>query len=420
MGVLAIIQLVTIIVIMNQNRLEELLRLFVDGEISREEYDQLFDYIRLNPDDEHLNTAIDTVFSNSKKFSTINSEDRESIFQNIIRNKHFDSDNQDETDIDPKYSYRLWYQVGVAASIMILLTTGLFFYTNRSPVQQMAVKIIEPKAAVIAPGDDKAILTLSDGSEIILEDAKNGILANQAGVSIQKTSDGELLYSFSNSAKTVSPESNENVIYNKIETPVGGKYQVNLPDGSKVWLNSSSSLRFPALFNGNTREVELSGEAYFDVSKNKNKPFKVITKDQIVEVLGTQFNINSYSDEGPIKTTLIEGSVKIIYKDKVVLLSPGQQFRPMESAAKVIKADTEEVVAWKDGYFVFKNEDIQSIMRKLSRWYNVEVSYSGNIPDVGFGGNISRSKDISEVLDVLQLTDAIHFKVEGRRITVMR
>ena len=246
------------------------------------------------------------------------------------------------------------------------------------------------------------------------------ILANQAGVSNQKTSDGKLLYSFSNSANTVSPETKENVIYNKIETPIGGKYQVNLPDGSKVWLNSSSSLRFSALFNGDTREVELSGEAYFDVSKNKSKPFRVITKDQIVEVLGTQFNINSYSDEGPIKTTLIEGSVKIIYKDKVVLLSPGQQFQPKELVSAVLEADTEEVVAWKEGYFVFKNEDIKSIMRKLSRWYNVEVSYSGDIPEVGFGGNISRSKDISEVLDVLQLTNAIHFKVEGRRITVMR
>lgn len=405
---------------MNKNKLEKLLRLFADGEISREEYDQLFDYFRLNPDDEHFNTAIDTVFSNSKKFNTINSEDRELIFQNIIRNKHFDIDNQDETDIDPKYSYRLWHQVGIAASIMILLTTGLYFYTNRAPVQTLSVKIVEPKAEVISPGDNKAILTLSDGSKIILEDAKNGILANQAGISIQKTSDGELLYSFSNSANTVTPESKENVVYNKIETPVGGKYQVNLPDGSKVWLNSSSSLRFSALFNGSTREVELSGEAYFDVSKNKSKPFKVNTKDQIVEVLGTQFNINSYSDEGPIKTTLIEGSVKIIYKDKIVLLSPGQQFQPKESALKVVEADTEEVVAWKDGYFVFKNEDIRSIMRKLSRWYNVDVSYSGNIPDVGFGGNISRSKDISEVLDVLQLTNAVHFKVEGRRVTVMR
>jgi len=405
---------------MNQNKLEEFLRLFVDGGISKEEYDQLFDYIRSNPDDGDLNNAIDNVFRNSKRFSTLNPENRELIFQNIIRNKHFDTEIQNKTENSPNFAPRLWYQLGIAASILILLTTGLFFYTNRTPVQKVAVKIAETKAQVIAPGDDKAILTLSDGSKIILEDAKNGILANQAGISIQKTSDGKLLYSFSSSANSVTPESEDKILYNKIETPIGGKYQVNLPDGSKVWLNSSSSLRFSALFNGDTREVELSGEAFFDVSKNKSKPFKVITKDQIVEVLGTQFNINSYSDEGPIKTTLIEGSVKIIYKDKVVLLSPGQQFQPKESVAKVVEADTEEVVAWKDGYFVFKNEDIRSIMRKLSRWYNVEVNYSGNVPEVGFGGNISRSKDISEVLDVLQLTNAVHFKVEGRRITVMR
>lgn len=405
---------------MNQNRLEELLRLFVDGEISREEYGQLFDYIGSNPDDEELNIAIDSVFRNAKTFSSLKIEDREQIFQNIIRNKHFVIDSYDQAEINPKYSYRFWYQPGIAASIIILFTIGFYFFSNRTTVQKVAIKIVEPKVEVIAPGDDRAILTLSDGSKIILEDAKNGILANQAGVSIQKTSDGKLLYSFSNSANTVTPQSEESVLYNKIETPVGGKYQINLPDGSKVWLNSSSSLRFSALFNGNTREVELSGEAYFDVSENKSKPFKVITKDQIVEVLGTQFNINSYSDEGSIKTTLIEGSVKIIYKDKVVLLSPGQQFQPKETLAKVVEADTEEVVAWKDGYFVFKNEDIRSIMRKLSRWYNVEVSYSGNIPEVGFGGNISRSKDISEVLDVLQLTNAVHFKVEGRRITVMR
>ncbi len=406
---------------MNQNKLIELLGLFVDGGISREDYDLLVDYIRANPEDEELNIAIDTVFKNSKKFNPLNGDDKELLFQSIIRNKHFVSEIQNELETIPAFAPRLWYQLGVAASILLLIVTSLFFYTNRTPVNKLALKVVEPKkAAVILPGDNKAILTLSDGTKIILEDAKNGILANQAGVSIQKTSDGKLLYSFSNSANTVSPETKENVIYNKIETPIGGKYQVNLPDGSKVWLNSSSSLRFSALFNGHTREVELSGEAYFDVSKNKGKPFRVITKDQIVEVLGTQFNINSYSDEGPIKTTLIEGSVKIIYKDKVVLLSPGQQFQPKELVSAVVEADTEEVVAWKDGYFVFKNEDIKSIMRKLSRWYNVEVSYSGNIPEVGFGGNISRSKDISEVLDVLQLTNAIHFKVEGRRITVMR
>ena len=405
---------------MNQNKLIELLGLFVDGGISREDYDLLVDYIRANPEDEELNIAIDTVFKNSKKFNPLNGDDKELLFQSIIRNKHFVSEIQNELETIPAFAPRLWYQLGVAASILLLIVTSLFFYTNRTPVNKLALKVVEPKkAAVILPGDNKAILTLSDGTKIILEDAKNGILANQAGVSIQKKSDGELLYSFSNSANSVT-QAEDNILYNKIETPIGGKYQVNLPDGSKVWLNSSSSLRFSALFNGDTREVELSGEAYFDVSKNKSKPFRVITKDQIVEVLGTQFNINSYSDEGPIKTTLIEGSVKIIYKDKVVLLSPGQQFQPKELVSAVLEADTEEVVAWKEGYFVFKNEDIKSIMRKLSRWYNVEVSYSGDIPEVGFGGNISRSKDISEVLDVLQLTNAIHFKVEGRRITVMR
>ena len=405
---------------MNQNKLIELLELFVDGGISRDDYDLLFDYIRANPEDEELNIAIDTVFKNSKKFNPLHVDDKELLFQRIIRNKHFNGEIQNEIETIPTFAPRLWYQLGVAASILILIATSLFFYTNRTPVNKLALEVVEPKkAAVILPGDDKAILTLSDGTRIILEDAKNGILANQAGVSIQKTSDGELLYAFSNSANSVT-QAEANILYNKIETPIGGKYQVNLPDGSKVWLNSSSSLRFSALFNGDTREVELSGEAYFDVSKNKSKPFRVITKDQIVEVLGTQFNINSYSDEGPIKTTLIEGSVKIIYKDKVVLLSPGQQFQPKELVSAVLEADTEEVVAWKEGYFVFKNEDIKSIMRKLSRWYNVEVSYSGDIPEVGFGGNISRSKDISEVLDVLQLTNAIHFKVEGRRITVMR
>ena len=404
---------------MNQNKLIELLELFVDGGISRDDYDLLFDYIRANPEDEELNIAIDTVFKNSKKFNPLNSNDKELLFQSIIRNKHFDSEIQNEIETTTTFAPRLWYQLGIAASILLLIATSLFFYTNRTVDDNIAAKVVEPTEAIITPGDDKAILTLSDGTKIILEDAKNGILANQAGVSIQKTSDGELLYSFSNSANSVT-QAEDNILYNKIETPIGGKYQVNLPDGSKVWLNSSSSLRFSALFNGDTREVELSGEAYFDVSKNKSKPFRVITKDQIVEVLGTQFNINSYSDEGPIKTTLIEGSVKIIYKDKVVLLSPGQQFQPKELVSAVLEADTEEVVAWKEGYFVFKNEDIKSIMRKLSRWYNVEVSYSGDIPEVGFGGNISRSKDISEVLDVLQLTNAIHFKVEGRRITVMR
>jgi len=407
---------------MNQNKLDELLNLFVEGKISRDEYEQLFDYIRTNQEEESLNSAIDQSFKKMKSFASLSAGEKELIFDNIVRNKDIREEEHSNSGKFIRHTFKAWYQAGIAASILLFISVALFLYTNRTPVQDLAIIKTIPavKETIIAPGGDKAVLTLSDGSEIILEDAKNGILANQAGVSIQKTSDGELLYSFAKNESRISEKLSEEVIYNKIETPVGGKYQINLPDGSKVWLNSASTLRFPALFSGNTREVELNGEAYFDVAKNKNKPFKVITKDQIVEVLGTQFNINSYSDEGTFKTTLIEGSVKILYKDKVVLLSPGQQFQPSLKNTRVVEADTEEVIAWKNGYFLFRNEDIQSIMRKLSRWYNVEVNYSGDIPQVGFGGNISRTKEITEVLNVLQLTNAVHFKVEGRRITVMR
>lgn len=401
---------------MSQRKLEELLRLFVEGKISRAEYEQLFDYIRsTSGEDDELNHAVDYVFRNIKSYEDLSDDEKELLYKNIISSIPSEEDSRNE-----KSTRSLWYKIGIAASIIVVFAIGLFFYSNKTQIQPVAAVKKIAKPVVIEPGGDKAVLTLSDGSRIILDNAKNGILANQAGVSIQKTSDGELLYTFSHSDGDETLEITEDIIYNKIETPLGGKYQVNLPDGSKVWLNSASSLRFPALFSGNTREVELSGEAFFDVASNKNKPFKVITKDQIVEVLGTQFNINSYGDEETIKTTLIEGSVKIIYKDKVVLLTPGQQFQPNELKPKVIEADTEEVIAWKNGYFLFKNEGIHSIMRKLSRWYNVEVSYNGEIPEVGFGGNISRSKDITEVLDALQLTNAVHFKVEGRRITVMR
>jgi hypothetical protein len=405
---------------MNQNKLDELLSLFAEGKISRDEFEQLFDYLRSENDDQEIHFSMDQELRKMKAYSSLSEEEKDSIFEDILKGEGA----YQNTD-SGRYvilNIRAWYQIGVAASLLAILSIGLYFYSNRSVdiQKELSKSEISEEKVTIKPGGDKAVLTLSDGSKIILEDAKNGLLANQAGVSIQKTADGELLYSFAKNDKRIPETIPSEVIYNKIETPFGGKYQINLPDGSKVWLNSASTLRFPAFFSGNTREVELNGEAYFDVARNPDMPFKVNTKDQIVEVLGTQFNINSYSDEESFKTTLIEGSVKIIYKDRVVLLSPGQQFQPSLKSAKVVEADTEEVIAWKNGYFLFKDEDIQSIMRKVSRWYNVEVTYSGDIPDVGFGGNISRSKDINEVLNVLQLTNAVHFKVEGRRITVMR
>jgi len=404
---------------MSQEKLEQLLKQFAENSISREDYVRLLDYIQKNPQEGELTTAIDELFQNVNGHNFLHPEEKQLIYQNIINDRRFSLN--EEVSLTPLRNGGKWKPFLIAASILGIISTGLYFYTNRitNPeiVNQKDILLEKP----ILPGGDKAVLTLSDGSRIILDNARNGILAKQAGVSIQKTSDGMLLYSFANAGQENFPLTEEvKIVYNKIETPVGGKYQLNLPDGSKVWLNASSTLRFPALFSGKTREVELTGEAFFEVAKNKSKPFKVITNDQIVEVLGTRFNINSYADEGPVKTTLIEGSVKIIYKDQVVLLTPGQQFSRQNQGVNLVVADTEEVTAWKNGYFLFKNENIQSIMRKLSRWYNVEVTYKGDIPGVGFGGNISRSKDIAEVLSVLQLTNAVHFKIEGRRITVMQ
>jgi transmembrane sensor len=302
------------------------------------------------------------------------------------------------------------------AAAMILIAFGLYFY----PGFREDGKVIYPSqyASKILPGGNKAILTLSDGSEISLTDAENGALTKQSGIKITKTADGQLVYDAS--ASRSSSEAS-----NTITTPRGGQYQVNLPDGTKVWLNAASSLKFPLTFTDQkNRIVELSGEAYFEVAKNKHQPFKVITtvrpdqegREQIIEVLGTHFNVNAYPDEESIVTTLLEGSIRLNNK---LTLKPNQQSIFAYDHFHVVPADTEEAVAWKNGYFMFANEDLRSIMRKISRWYNLEIVYQGKTTDNTFIGTVSRFKEVSEVLNILELTRTVHFKIEGRKITVM-
>lgn len=302
------------------------------------------------------------------------------------------------------------------AAAMILIALGLYFY----PGFREAEKVIYPSryASRILPGGNKAILTLSDGSEISLTDAENGALTKQSGIKITKTADGQLVYDAS--ASRSSSEAS-----NTITTPRGGQYQVNLPDGTKVWLNAASSLKFPLTFTDQkNRIVELSGEAYFEVAKNKHQPFKVVTtvrpdqegREQIIEVLGTHFNVNAYPDEESIVTTLLEGSIRLNNK---LTLKPNQQSIFAYDHFHVVPADTEEAVAWKNGYFMFANEDLRSIMRKISRWYNLEIVYQGKTTDNTFIGTVSRFKEVSEVLNILELTRTVHFKIEGRKITVM-
>jgi len=323
-----------------------------------------------------------------------------------------------------------YYKWAAAAAVFIIFGAGLYYLTNTTTSAVHATDHFAKND--IAPGGNKAFLTLSDGRRIVLDDARNGKIAEQAGVTISKTASGQLIYSVSDQSRQ---QASHMAGFNTIETPRGGQYQVNLPDGTKVWLNAGSSLRYPAQFAIAKREVELKGEAYFEVAKRtikgneqgKRLPFVVKTSAQEVEVLGTHFNINSYSEEGNTKTTLLEGSVAVHPRPTngtgipAKIIKPGEQSMLNGSSIQVATVDTEKVLAWKEGFFMFEDEDLQSIMHQVARWYDVDVEFKDNsLKTKGFSGTVSRFGNVSQVLKKIELTGSVHFEIEGRRIVVKK
>jgi ferric-dicitrate binding protein FerR (iron transport regulator) len=313
----------------------------------------------------------------------------------------------------------VWKRYLSAAAILIFVSFSIFFFLKKQT--SIVTKDNSNLVNDIQPGNNKAVLTLADGKKISLDDFGNGEIAEQQGIKVIKSSDGQLIYTLSN-----PKDFSNSTLYNTIETPMGGQYQVNLPDGSKAWLNSGSYLRYPVKFSGKERKIEISGEVYFEVAKIEGIPFKVQAGEQTIEVLGTHFNVMAYTDEASINTTLVEGSVKVTNGEKSTIIIPGQQSRLKNGEFEVLSVDIDEVIAWKNGFFVFKNENLKSMMRKISRWYDVEVVYQGNIVDKSFGGKISRSRNISELLKILESTGSIHFEVvpessesNERRVIVM-
>lgn len=336
---------------------------------------------------------------------------------------------------------RLFYfgKRAAAAAVILLLVGGTYFLLTRPPKPEMA-KTGKPEKGSsfdILPGGNKAILTLSNGTRITLDSTASGQIAQQGNVSVQKSGTGQLAYQVLESKATA-------VLYNTLQTPRSGVYRLTLPDGSRVWLNAESSIKYPVYFAGRDREVEVSGEAYFEVAKDAAKPFKVAVHGKaVVDVLGTDFNINAYNDETAIKTTLLEGSVKVSIGEKAnlpgvnggndrdrgqqaVILKPGQQAQLMVAMPssvvgrmKVVKdADIDQVIAWKNGFFNFNQVDLQAVMRQLARWYDVDVVYERDIPKIRFVGEMQRDLNLSDVLDVLKRTD-VHFRIEGRKIIVL-
>jgi ferric-dicitrate binding protein FerR (iron transport regulator) len=316
--------------------------------------------------------------------------------------------NQQEKKRPAKYLYRL----AVAASLIAVLGFGWYLFSERAEVKR-----INKSTSLIKPGGNKAFLTLADGTKINLDQALNGTIAKQEGIQITKTADGQLVYTILENKSGQSK-----LAFNTISTPAGGQYQVMLPDGTKVWLNAMSSLKYPTAFIGKYRTVELIGEGYFEVAKNKNKPFKLKTSKQEISVLGTHFNVSAYPDDAEIKTTLVEGGVAVKNFSPLAtgLLKPGQQAVFHNTGFEVSNVDVEEYIAWKNGFFMFNNEGIKDAMQKLARWYDVDIEYVGDFDGINFGGSFSKHNNLQETLKILESTDKFKFKIEGRRIKILK
>jgi ferric-dicitrate binding protein FerR (iron transport regulator) len=314
---------------------------------------------------------------------------------------------------------RNWIMAASAIGLLLLGAASFYFFSGSpDPAKPAISKTVSPAQSDIAPGGDKAVLILANGSSVVLDSTANGTINTQGNIRVLKLNTGQLAYNVEGNTAL-----NAEMVYNTIKTPRGGQYQVTLSDGTMVWLNAASSLRFPISFSDKNRTVEITGEAYFEVASDKKKPFIVRANNSETEVLGTHFNINAYTDESSIRTTLLEGKVKVrvagAYSKEELFLKPGQQSVINKNAIIRINrnADLEETMAWKNGRFQFNSTDLQAILRQIARWYDVEVVYQDSV-DLQFTGQLPRNEYASAVFEKLALTGEVKFKIEGKKVFV--
>lgn len=388
---------------MANSRLNTLIDRFHNKIISDAEHEELLALLSLN---EHAAAA--------RRFfrDVMESQgDNEDIFSEADSEAIYNSVQAKIEAMEPKRRVRMlpvWKWAGVAAAACILIMAGYWVFKPAAQKENTPVAQTETTTPDLLPGKkNKAVLILADNKQIVLDSTGAGMLSVQGDASVRKNANGQIVYESGNSLNKPTE-----VVYNTLEIPNGGEYELVLSDGSKVWLNSASRIKFPVNFTGNTREVEINGEAYFEIAKDKTRPFKVHFNSSTVEVLGTHFNVNAYDNEITQAVTLLEGSVKVSNTQDAIKIIPGQQaVLANESKLKVKEVDVEEAVAWKNGLFIFADEDIKSVMRKLARWYDFTPEYQGNIGEEQFGGMISKYRNISEVLKMFESTGTIHFKI---------
>jgi len=396
--------------------MHELFKKYLENKCSPEELKSLLKEFDIEENEELLRSLIIRELENEQEIGSFSEEDlRNSLTGsfNAIKSKLESEKINIVTPVVPLIK-RNWFRLA-AAAVFVLAVIGVYLLVNQQPVELPVAKSDQHITNDILPGGNKAVLTLSNRSDINLESVSNGTIVTEGDTKISKLNDGQLVYN-------TLEEKPTQVLYNTVTTPRGGQYQLLLADGSKVWLNSASSIRFPVSFNGNERRVEVSGEAYFEVAKNPSMPFKVdVNGKNEIEVLGTHFNINSYTDEGSIKTTLLEGSVKVtsLKTRESKLITPGQQAQlNTDGQITINKADPDKVMAWKNGYFNVDGANTKTVMQLLSRWYDVDVVYEGVIPQREWGGDIEKNLKLSQLLKILEKNN-LHFRLEGRKLVVL-
>jgi transmembrane sensor len=391
--------------------LGKLIAKHLQNELTEQEKKELDHWLGLSTQNQEIFNRITDKHSLDRELEIFSISEKERAWENIAKATGLKKTISRSSKLKRILSY--------AAALFLLFSLGItsrHFLYKKPMVSHLAMHKQD-----IPPGTNKATLILADGSKIALDEAKRGKIASQENVDIDKTQNGQLIYSVTGDVQTAGTPAPANVMaMNTIITPRGGQYTVILPDGTKVWINAASSLKYPTAFTGSERRVELTGEAYFEVAKNAAKPFFVRSASQTVEVLGTHFNINSYTDEKTIKTTLLEGSVKVTGNtgSQMVRLKPGQQAVGTGKELKVISdADIDEAIAWKNGKFMFRDTELRNIMRQLSRWYDVDVEYQGTITERHYRGRVSRDVPVSQVFEILK-TSGVNFTINGRKIIV--
>jgi ferric-dicitrate binding protein FerR (iron transport regulator) len=399
---------------MEKKAFRQLFEKYLGDKMSPEEVDQWFSTIQDDGEEEQWIQSIEALLRNKPMHGLADPDRMKAVLQAILTEKT-DAEPAQVIKMNTRSGKRLWGWIAAATIIVILSGSAILWFNRTSkPVMVTAGDQRHQFKNDRTPGGNKAMLTLANGSVIVLDSAQNGTLAEQGNMKVLKLDDGMLKYE--------GAASNNETAYNTLSTPRGGQYKLILPDGSKVWLNAASSITYPTAFTGTERKVSIVGEAYFEVTKNAARPFKVSVDGMEIAVLGTHFNVNAYSDESTIKTTLLEGAVRITKGNANGLLKPGQQAQLNHSGATISilnNIDLDEVMAWKNGAFNFNDQNLAQVMRKLSRWYDIDVIYENGIPDIEFGGKMSSNLNLSDVLGFLR-GSKVKFRIEGKRLIVMQ